>query len=387
MADFEFGIIGGGPAGTTAAIYLSRLGYSVCLFEKKIFPRDTLCGEFLSVEVTNILQELELFEQFLTLKPNHITRFRFINNDSKEITVPLNFKSFGLRRSVFDHFLLTQAKVSGAVIFQPAEIRNIYRIADSFVLSIKTNPCTFKDGITVSKLIAAWGRQSKLDKLIGRNFINYKSGMNGVKIHIDKNQINGFHPNEIKIYAADKIYCGVNVVDNGMAALCFLEETKRANIPSKQQFGRLMKFNKNFRLLFPAGFENEFVNKPVTGTGNIFFGRRNLIENGIYMIGDSAGVITPLAGDGIGMAMESARLLASLFQYQMEMKLTEEAVQRMYVKKWNDLFKRRIRTAWKVQKIIMNPVLRKTGVYLGSIYPEVVKRIISRTRNVSLIQY
>lgn len=387
MNDFEFGIIGGGPAGAVTAIYLSRLGYSVCLFEKKSFPRDTLCGEFLSVEVINILQELDLLEQFLSLKPNTITRFRFINNDSKEITVPLNFKGFGLSRSVFDHFLLSQGKASGAVIFQPAEITEITNKGGSFILTVNNKKIAIDEKITVSKLIAAWGKQSKLDKILIRNFTNIKSGMIGVKIHFDKKHVSSFDSNEIRIYAFDKIYCGVNFINEGLVNLCYLEKRVNPSVPPKIQFVRMMKLSNNFRFLFQNDLEKELQEKSIIGTGNIFFGRRNLIERGIYTIGDAARVIAPLTGDGIGMAMESARLLASLFQHQKKMKLSENATQRMYIEKWNELFNERIHIASAVQKIIMNPLLRKTGVFLSNIYPAIIKRIIQRTRNANLIQY
>ena len=46
----------------------------------------------------------------------------------------------------------------------------------------------------------------------------------------------------------------------------------------------------------------------IFGTGNIYFGKKNLVENGIYMVGDASGIIAPLSGDGIGMAFESAKI-------------------------------------------------------------------------------
>ena len=58
-------IIGGGPAGSTTALYLSKPGYDITLIEKKKFPRETLCGEFLSKEVTDILKELNIFQEFI----------------------------------------------------------------------------------------------------------------------------------------------------------------------------------------------------------------------------------------------------------------------------------------------------------------------------------
>jgi menaquinone-9 beta-reductase len=74
---YDIAIVGAGPAGSTAALYLARMNFRVCVIEKMPFPRETLCGEFLSREVTRILGDLHLNEGFLSLQPNPLTSFRF----------------------------------------------------------------------------------------------------------------------------------------------------------------------------------------------------------------------------------------------------------------------------------------------------------------------
>ncbi len=122
----------GGPAGSMAAIYLSRFGFDVCLIEKKKFPRDVLCGEFLSEEVTALLKELKLFEEFLALNPVLISRFKSVNESGTEIHSNLSFPAYALKRSLFDKFLLNEAINSGANVYQPAEADFIRREDDKF---------------------------------------------------------------------------------------------------------------------------------------------------------------------------------------------------------------------------------------------------------------
>ncbi len=55
---YDVAVIGGGPAGSTAALYLSRKGFRTCIIEKHLFPRETLCGEFLSGEVIRIIEKI-----------------------------------------------------------------------------------------------------------------------------------------------------------------------------------------------------------------------------------------------------------------------------------------------------------------------------------------
>jgi len=107
--DHKIGIIGGGPAGSSMALYLASMNFDVCVFEKKLFPRETVCGEFLSHEVIAILKELNLYEKFLLLKPNKITKLKLFNSGKLTAESNFEFDAFSLKRSTFDNFLLSEA--------------------------------------------------------------------------------------------------------------------------------------------------------------------------------------------------------------------------------------------------------------------------------------
>src|SRR5690606_6157947 len=119
---FDIGIIGAGPAGSTAAAYFASYGFDTCLFEKKIFPRETLCGEFLSPEVIHLLKEQNLFNEFISLNPNKINSFRLFNNSGESLFSKFGFEAFGLSRSLFDNLLLANAISKGVTVYQPAEV-------------------------------------------------------------------------------------------------------------------------------------------------------------------------------------------------------------------------------------------------------------------------
>ena len=133
---YDVAIIGGGPAGSIAAIYLSRFGLEVCLIEKKKFPRDVLCGEFLSQEVTALLKDLKLFDEFLELSPVLISRFKSVNESGTEIRSNLSFPAYAVKRSYFDNFLLNEAINSGVKVYQPAEADFIGREDNKFLVEI-----------------------------------------------------------------------------------------------------------------------------------------------------------------------------------------------------------------------------------------------------------
>jgi len=376
--DYEIVIIGGGPAGTTTAIYLADLGFDVCLIEKKIFPREVICGEFLSKEVSESLLQLNLLENFISIKPNKLKSFKFCNENGDNISSQFDFPAYAIKRSLFDNFLMEAAKNRGVKIFQPAQVKLISRSGNIYILTLGKEDAS-ELIIKAEIVIAAYGKQNVMDKQLNRSFVRYKSKLNGIKLHVDKKFMKNFNLNEISIYSADGIYCGVNAVDDNTVTVCFLEDRNNYKKSFRQHLRDLLLLNRNFGNLFNEEFKFQIDNITAYGTGNIFFGKKSTVEDGIFMVGDAAGVIAPLAGDGIGMAMESARLLSEILSKKNKMsKIDCEAV---YKKEWKRNFSRRIRTSKLIQYIILRDRFRNFNLLLLSKFPNVLTKIISATRN------
>jgi len=376
--DYDITIIGGGPAGSAAAIKLTELGFDVCIVEKKSFPRETLCGEFLSKEVIENLKQLNLYDEFISLCPNLINYFRLINNNGNEIAARLNFSAFGLRRSVFDEFLLNAVKAKGIKILQPAEVKEIHKLDGSFVLNIKNN--TGYLTISSKYVIAAYGKRNILDKLLNRSFVNYKSNLNGIKYHFDAELFKEFNKEEIRIYLADGIYCGVNAVDNNCVTICFLESRNKQNNSSRENLLNFISSIEKFQNLFRPGYEEFVKSNIVYGSGDIFFGKRNAVENGIFMIGDAAGVIAPITGDGIGMAFQSAGIISQVLLNARSGNNSIEEVEKIYQFKWNSLFRSRIFSSHIIQSVIMKNFGRIISVNILNRFPQMLPYFINITR-------
>lgn len=372
---YEIGIIGGGPAGSALAAYLAKKDFKVILIEKKIFPREVLCGEFLSSEVSFHLKELNIFEKFLSLNPNKINCFSFYNDDGSLISSKLPFQAYALKRSMFDELLISCAKDAGAVIKQPMEVKKIDVINDGFILS------SSDEEIQVKKLAAAWGKQNVLDKLSNRNFIDKPSKLNGIKFHIPKSFVKN-NENEISIFAGNGIYCGVNSISNYEATFCFLEDRNEIKIPPREQLLRLKKENTFFSDIINELPEEQLFNLEIYGTGNIHFGKKGIVKNGIYFVGDSAEIIAPLAGDGIGMALQSASILSQCFVEQREGKLSSNQTEKLYLSNWKKAFSRRLLTAQLVQRSILNNSIRRSSVKVLNVFPFLIETLIKNTRSV-----
>lgn len=371
-------IVGGGPAGSTAALYLSQFGFDITIVEKKIFPREVLCGEFLSKEVTDVLKDLNIFDDFLSLKPNELKTFRAIDDSDTELKSDLNFDAYSMKRSVFDSFLLEKAKSRNVKVIQPAEVISITKNNSGFISEI-IEGADNKLQINAKLIIAAYGKQNILDKKLERGFLNTKSNLNGVKFHLPIILLNDAFSDEIRIYTDEELYCGMNQVSDNEMTVCFLENRKLSKIPSRERLIEVIKSNKNFQKVFKEEAIDYIKTTNIHGTGNIFFGKREVVENGIIMVGDAARVISPLAGDGIGMAMESAKLLYSVISEYNIANLNEIILS--YKKQYEKKFTNRLMTAKIIQRIILNRISRIVGFSFAKKYPAILPYLIKFTRS------
>jgi flavin-dependent dehydrogenase len=371
-------VIGGGPAGSAVALYAARAGQSVCLLEKQLFPRETLCGEFLSGEVTAVLRDLGLEQEFLSLSPSRITRFTLCPDCGKSLSEPLGFTAYGMKRSTFDRMLLESARSHGASVVQPAEVESVAALDGDFEVRYRT-----VEGlrtIRARRVVGAYGRSSPLDGALQRPFAGRRTGLNGVKFHIPASTLADVASDEILISTGPGMYCGINHVNGGSATLCFLEQRTTLTRPPRERLRELAENNHEFARIVTPNALRAVEHAVVHGTGNIYFGPRNVVERGIFMVGDAARVIAPLAGDGIGMALQGAQLLGSLLERERHTARGLDALERSYRREWEELFKARVRAAFLLQQILLSERMRGLASPLLTTIPSLLGVAVRMTR-------
>src|ERR1041384_6590079 len=136
---FDTAIVGGGPAGCSAAITLAKLGARVVLFESKTYPHDKLCGEFLSPECATLLDELGLTPALRTLNPVPIEIFRLTAMDDTTWETRLPGTALGLTRKALDAALAEQALALGVEVRSPTTVTTIHgSLRDGFELETRS---------------------------------------------------------------------------------------------------------------------------------------------------------------------------------------------------------------------------------------------------------
>ena len=165
----QVAIIGGGLAGLTAAIHLIQKGYKVTVFEKNVFPKHKVCGEFISNEVVPYWKQLGINLQ--DLKPTTITNTIISIPSGKKLEANLPLGGFGISRFTLDHYLSNQVVQLGGTIIQ-TNIEQITFQNNHFLLIDNS-------GKIYSSLIAlgCFGKRSNLDVHLKRDFIQKKITM------------------------------------------------------------------------------------------------------------------------------------------------------------------------------------------------------------------
>ncbi|WP_034156967.1 NAD(P)/FAD-dependent oxidoreductase [Sphingomonas sp. ERG5] len=284
-------IVGGGPAGASAAIVLARAGLPHLLIERSRETGDALCGGFLSWRTLDSLASLGIDPQ--ALGPARVTRVRLLAGD-KVVEAPLPRPAHAVSRHHLDTLLLARAAAAGAAIERGVTVKAIEsraaRLADGtqiaadalFLASGKhdirglARPESARGADPTLGLRVRLGPSSALDRMIG---------------------------DAIELHLFDRGYAGVVLQEDGTANLCMAVHRSRLT----EAGGPDLLLDALGREVPGLGERLAWrVKGPADAVANIPYGwRARQGEAGLFRLGDQAGVIPSLAGEGMGIAIAS----------------------------------------------------------------------------------
>lgn len=370
---FDVAIIGGGLAGLALSIQMARAGQSVILFEKETFPFHKVCGEYISMESWNFLVSLGVDLQSLNLPGINNLVLTAPNGTLLKASLPLG--GFGISRYKLDGLLAQIAKGEGVQIMESTKVDSL-EFRDNF-FTIKYSGA--EDAILATICCGAFGKRSNLDIKWKRSFLqpNNKRLDNyiAVKYHV---RLKGA-PDEIALHNFKNGYCGFSKVENDRWCLCYM--TTAQNL--KSCGNSLLHLEKNVLGKNPAlqkiFAEIEVLDGfPVT-ISQINFSKKRVVENGVIMLGDAAGTITPLCGNGMSMALHSSKIVASLLVSFFNETITRPALEDEYVKQWNLVFAKRLQWGRRLQFFFGSPVLTNFFIAVFKVFPFIIKPLIRKT--------
>lgn len=320
-------IIGGGPAGSAAAIHLARQGMPVCLLERQTGPHHKVCGEFISYEAAHHLKNIGVNLTALGAEPIRIVRFY---NGEKEFTFKLPFTAWSLSRCVLDSALLKQAEAAGARVERGIAVRQLIPADDGWELLAKSafghaNKKLFAKTVflaTGKHELRGWPRtvkrnaQRNTNKNVHENIQECRNNFIGLKMHFKPATAQQIQWREtVEIHLFNGGYAGMEPIEGGGINLCFLitQDIYKAcgrnwqavlgwlSGTSSQMKQRLTNMTPLWsEPLAVAGVPYGYIAAPGDSVSNLF------------RLGDQAAVIPSFVGDGIAIALHTALLAAQV---------------------------------------------------------------------------
>jgi menaquinone-9 beta-reductase len=363
-------IVGAGLAGLSAGLVLNRLGHAVTIIEKKCFPFHKVCGEYISNEVLPFLDSFGI--DIRQTNAASLTRFKVTSTNGKQVELPLDLGGFGLSRYRFDELLYKQAISEGISFRTETKVTDIRFVEEGFLVQLADS-----SEISADLVIGAYGKRSNLDQKLQRRFFYNRSPYMGVKYHIRAD----FPVDLIQLDLFRGGYSGICKIEDDKYSLCYLSVTENL-----KQFSTVAEMEQNVLFqnpFFRQHYQNaEFLAEPAEVINQVTFEQKPLVENHILFCGDAAGMISPLCGNGMAMAIHGGKILGETIDTHLKLDPAlhmRHILENSYRRYWNSYFQARLHAGQWLQKLFLQPFLADTGLTAFKAFPALAVRLMKKS--------
>lgn len=301
----KIGIVGAGPAGSMSAYFLASKGHSVTLFERKKEVERKVCGEYLCPEGVRLLEELNLLDRLcgdfaelngmVLVSPTNISIPSYFPQTHKE---RVN-KGLSLNRKVFDQRLLDLALEAGVNLLKDTTVTKVVQN-----LHKKWVVITSDESYEFDFLIAADGRQSKIGHAL-KHLKSIDTNRAAIHCYLPRKFDRGQRLGEMHILNENR-YCGLDPISDDEVNFSIVCDSKRLKQSTpKNIINEVLLSSVRLNQMFDPVDDSVEI-KIVTSLKN-----KNLYiaGNALAYVGDAAGFIDPLTGEGIYNALLTSKLL------------------------------------------------------------------------------
>jgi flavin-dependent dehydrogenase len=367
---YDTAIAGGGLAGLAAAILYAGAGYRTVLVEKEQYPFHKVCGEFISAESRPFLEKLGVPMQALPF----IRRLCISDVKGRSYFFRLPAGGYGISRYALDEQLYRIALQKGVVVHTGERVQQVDFNQDRFLLH------TSRRQVEASIAIGSFGKRSNLDVKWHRTFARHKPDkLNhyiAVKYHVR-------YPQEADLVSLHNFpggYCGISRIEDDRCCLCYLTTAHNLaaaghSVTALEQ--TILSQNPHLKHLFQNA---HFLYAQPLVISQISFHAKEQVWNHVLLAGDAAGLITPLCGNGMSMALHAGKLAFEAGTRFLEGSISRGQMEQLYIQQWQQRFSKRLRTGRMVQKLFGGQ--HSTGLFLScmNVLPSVANYLIRSTQ-------
>lgn len=371
QTDYDIGITGGGLAGLSLALLAADAGYSVVLFEKETYPFHKVCGEYISLESYDFLMLLGLPLPDWNLPI--IKKLQVSDMNGKLYNFPLDLGGFGISRYTIDNALYQLALQKGIEVHTAEKVNAIS--FENNVHTIETN----KRSVKVAVASGTYGKRSNLDVKWKRSFVEKKpnklNNYIGVKYHV----LTDFPKDVIALHNFKNGYCGISAIEDNKYCLCYL--TNAENLSTNNNSVDQMQENVLYKnpLLKQIFSESEFLYDAPEIISQVSFHSKTQVQDHVLLTGDAAGMITPLCGNGMSIALHSTKLAFNEINNFLQHRISRVEMETNYTTNWRKKFALRLSTGRAVQRFMGNESSTTLLLKLLNTFPFLSKALIRST--------
>jgi flavin-dependent dehydrogenase len=297
-------ILGGGVAGCSASITLARKGRSVTLIEREPTPRHKVCGEFLSGEALEDLSALGIDVSSLGAVP--IDRVR-LAAARRAAEAPLPFPAASLTRKALDTALIAEAVAAGVRVECGRSVQALDRAANG-AWQVTLDDGTTREAPTVFLATGKHDVRGHLRPKDPERWVAFKMYFRLAPPQAEELA----RASELMLYPGG--YGGIQPVEGGIANLCWVVQQRHLARMGHRWDNFLARMQQDCpHLAMRLAGAEPLLARPIAITHIPYGFIRRTTENGLYCIGDQAAVIPSFTGDGISIALHTARCAVAAY--------------------------------------------------------------------------
>jgi menaquinone-9 beta-reductase len=363
--------VGGGPAGTAAAVFLRQAGHEVVLVDEARFPRDKVCGEGVSPEAWRLLARMGADGAVRALRPRAVRGMKLTSPDGTAFAgeyAGARKPGFAVRRRCLDRALLECARGAGVQVREGVRARDVL-VRDGIVRGVVLDGAEAPERLDARLVVAADGRRSVVARKLGllrehrtlRKFAvrGYWKAVEGLTDHGEMHVTRGG-------------YCGIAPLGDDEANITFVLDQADMRparggledfyLRTLQRWPRLCERLQRGRLMSPP-----------RAIGPLALEARRVSAPGAVLVGDAAGFYDPFTGEGVTLALRSAELAAGVAHRA----LTDGSTDlRLYDRLRHEATRDKFRLNRLLQRVVAWPALANTVARRLSRRPDLADRLV-----------